>query len=172
MYSWQRKAGVSAALIALMSMTACAASPGSASPTPPSVASVATIAEPSEGGCAGQPMDVRHAGYWYSRAATDLEGVVLPQPDCIRAGRSGDVTLIWMKSDPGFLLTLLSAFDIAGWYETSTSSDLVSFMSPHGTSVSGSYVRFGYADSEEPYVALVYVRSDIPPAPGSPDWSR
>ena len=172
MNTWQRKAGVAAALIALMSISACAASAGSATLSPPSGASPSSIAGPSGGGCEGVAMDVRHAAYWYSRAATDLNGVVLPQPDCIRDGRSGEVTLIWLKSNPGFLLTLDSAFVLAGWYETSTSSDLVSFLSPDGTSVSASYVRLGYADSEEPYVALAYVRGGIPPAPGSSEWEN
>ncbi|WP_309709130.1 hypothetical protein [Pseudolysinimonas sp.] len=175
MYSRQRRAATAASLIALMTMTACALTPGDKSSAPPSVIATLPATESSDAACP-TPIDRRHAGiisdYWYSRLASDLDGVVLPQPDCVRSGRHGDVTLIWMKSDPGFLLTLLSTFDLAGWYETSTSGDLVSFMSPYGTSVSASYVRLGYADSEEPYVALVYVRNDIPPAPGSPGWSR
>ncbi len=170
MYSWQRKAGVLATLIALLSVTACAADPVGASSTPQSAASA--IAGQSDAACAAALMDVRRAAYWYSRVSTDLEGVALPQPDCIRDGRHGDVTLIWLESNPGLLLTILSAFKLAGWYETGTSSDLVSFISPLGTSVSASYVRSGYDDSEAPYVALVYVRSDISAAPGTPGWEN
>jgi len=168
MYSLQRNAGAAAALIALMSITACVLAPDRASPAPASVVAAVPESDSSDAACPA-PIDRRHAGvladYWHSRIARDLDGVALPQPDCVRSGRHGEVTLIWLKSDPGYLLTLLSAFDFAGWHETTTSSDLVSFVSPRGTSVAASYVRFGYADSQEPYVALVYVRNDIPPGP-------
>jgi hypothetical protein len=162
MISWRRKPGFAASVLAFAAVTACLAPAGAASASvdlPPGI---------SNGACGNTRADFGLAPYWSRRLASDLDPVDLPDPDCVRGGRAGDVTVLWLQSEPGFLGTLLSAFEEARWYFIHTSSDSFSFEDDYGTVVSASYVRYGYADSasyvrygyadsSEPYVALVYV---------------